>query len=120
AFYREHGMAWPPKRDASPEVSVDGMTDRFAEITCFANHVFAAPGPTAPWFFDANPTLKRLMIQGPDNKYKSVWHDHPMCMTGESRVILRSTKRVGNAHVRQVRLLNLTECFAMTGTGGLL
>ena len=38
-------------------------------------------------------------------------------MTGGSRAILRSAARVGNAYVRQVRILILTERFAMMGWG---
>ena len=68
AFYREHGMEWPPNRGAFREVKFEGMTDRVAELTIFSNHVFAAPETDgALEFFNANPTIKRLMIQGPED-----------------------------------------------------
>ena len=97
--FPEHHLPWPVSKDElSAHISIDGLTDREAELTYMIHLVFQVNGPIE--FCDVNPDGERLLRPcfdwvtdgaGVSHKQikKSPWFLRPRTLTGGTKLVTR-------------------------------
>ena len=114
-IFREMKLSWPPCYADFGHIDFAGMSERVAEATIMVDKLFPAPaGAVVLQFYDANPSLKRLLVADSEGKLKDVWRSHPMTLTGQSQLIFRyKHPKVGKDIC--IRRVNIAEMFALIG-----
>ena len=90
------------------------MGRRLSEVTYFLHTAFPPPSDAVAErfeFIDGNFNLKRLLIRDQSGNYKYPWHEHPLCVTSKTKLLVRSTSK----DVSSVRLMSLPEYLGLIG-----
>jgi hypothetical protein len=110
-------MSWPPNLSAAKHISFRHLTRRASEATYFLDGYFKpAPlpdeVPVRLEFVDVNSDMKkRIMVTDSTGAYKNPWKDLLQTLTGNSKVMVRTTTK----DEALVRPLLGTEYFALCG-----
>jgi hypothetical protein len=113
------GLDWPPNFDHAPEIKLDKMAVRVAEICFFLHKAFNTASKYPPktcQFADANHNLKRLVGWNEDEKKFSCtdpWKPLVPGLTCRSQILCRFTNSHGA--VDKIRLITGQELMLMIG-----
>ena len=118
-LFRESCLSWPPNLSDFSHINMAGMNQRVAEVVVLMDHMFPVEVGTNITkitfeFFDANPSMKRLITRDTEGNYKSPWVSHPNTLTGQTKLIVRTIDPAPKASVN-VRRVDIAEIFSFIG-----
>lgn len=111
-LYREFGLEWPADISKFKHICFNGMNPRTSEVVILMDAMFPAAEaqPDGHEFFDANPSMKRILALEA-GKYKSPWKVVPLTITGQTQLMVRS--KIGDK--ARLRRMEIAEMFSLIG-----